>query len=238
MEEPLDARVAAVAALDEPTRRRLYEHVVGRPDAVSRDEAAAALSLPRNTAAFHLDRLAEQGLLDVVYARRSGRSGPGAGRPAKLYRRSQHQITVSLPDRRYDVAGWLLAGALEEAEQSGDSPRSVLDRRSYQLGTELGEAAAVQPGSTVDVLRVLRARGFEPHADGADLVLTNCPFHTLARDYPGTVCGMTLRLLDGLLQGLQQPGWRTRLDPAPDRCCVRLHPGARGGGTAAKRVTD
>lgn len=227
MDEPLDARVAAVAALDEPTRRRLYDHVVGRPDAVSRDEAATALSLPRNTAAFHLDRLVEQGLLDVVYARRSGRSGPGAGRPAKLYRRSQRQVTVSLPDRRYDVAGWLLAGALDEAEQSGDPPRTVLDRRSYQLGVELGEAALGRSGSTADLLDVLRDRGFEPQPDGADVVLANCPFHALALDYPDTVCGMNLQLLDGLLRGLQDTGWRARLDPGPDRCCVRLQPSAR-----------
>ncbi len=226
-DESLDARVAAVAALDEPTRRRLYDHVAGRAGAVSRDEAAGALSLPRNTAAFHLDRLVEQGLLDVVYARRSGRSGPGAGRPAKLYRRSERQVTVSLPDRRYDVAGWLLAGALDDAEQSGDQPRTALDRRSHRLGVELGEAALGQHGSAADVLEVLRARGFEPQPDGADVVLTNCPFHALAQDYPETVCGMNLQLLDGLLRGLQDTGWRARLDPAPDRCCVRLQPGGR-----------
>lgn len=227
MDESLDARVAAVAALDEPTRRRLYDHVVGRACAVSRDEAAAALALPRNTAAFHLDRLVEQGLLDVVYARRSGRSGPGAGRPAKLYRRSERQVTVSLPDRRYDVAGWLLAGALDEAEQSGDTPRTALGRRSYRLGVELGEAALGQRGSTADVMEVLRERGFEPQPDGPDVVLTNCPFHALAQAYPETVCGMNLHLLDGLLRGLQDTGWRARLDPAPDRCCIRLQPSGR-----------
>ncbi len=120
MHESLEARIAALAALDEPTRRQLYEHVVAQPEAVSRDEAAAALQLRRSTAAFHLDRLMEEGLLDVVYARRSGRSGPGAGRPAKLYRRSQRQVSVSLPERRHELAGRLLAAALDEAEQSGD----------------------------------------------------------------------------------------------------------------------
>jgi len=75
------ARISAVATLDEPTRRRLYDHVVRQTAAVTRDEAATALGLPRATAAFHLDRLAAEGLLDVVYERRTGRSGPGAGRP-------------------------------------------------------------------------------------------------------------------------------------------------------------
>ncbi|MDQ4085067.1 MAG: transcriptional regulator, partial [Actinomycetota bacterium] len=105
----------------------LYEHVVRQAEPVSRDAAAAAAGVPRSTAAFHLDRLAEQGLLEVVYERRTGRSGPGAGRPAKLYRRSARAVAVSLPGRRYDLAGELLAGALDEAEASGESPRAVLE---------------------------------------------------------------------------------------------------------------
>src|SRR3954465_4235620 len=87
MAEDRSAQVAAVAALAEPTRRRLYEYVVRRPHPVSRDDVAGALGLPRPTAAFHLDRLVADGLLDVHYERRTGRTGPGAGRPAKLYRR-------------------------------------------------------------------------------------------------------------------------------------------------------
>jgi predicted ArsR family transcriptional regulator len=66
------------------------------------------VGLPRATAAFHLDRLVEEDLLDVSYQRRTG---PGAGRPAKLYRRSPHQVAVSLPQRRYDLAGQLLSSA-------------------------------------------------------------------------------------------------------------------------------
>jgi len=47
-------------------------------------------------AAFHLDKLLEQGLLDVEFRRISGRAGPGAGRPAKLYRLSARQLEVTL----------------------------------------------------------------------------------------------------------------------------------------------
>src|SRR4051812_19417171 len=115
-----DARsVAAVAALAEPTRRRVYDHVVRQSSAVSRDDAAAALALPRGTAAFHLDRLVADGLLDPCCERRTGRPGPGAGRPAKLYRRAAGPVSVSLPERRYDLAGELLADALAEAATSG-----------------------------------------------------------------------------------------------------------------------
>src|SRR5688500_8121628 len=126
MSSDRNAQVSAVAALAEPSRRRLYDHVVRQPAPVSRDQAAAAVGLPRATVAFHLDRLVADGLLDVVFERRTGRTGPGAGRPSKLYRRADRSVEVSLPERAYDLAGDLLAAALTEAEGSGEPPRVVL----------------------------------------------------------------------------------------------------------------
>ncbi len=232
--ESWEVQISAVAALDEPTRRRLYDYVVRQPEPVSRDDAAAALELPRTTAAFHLDRLADEGLLDVVYQRRTGRTGPGAGRPAKLYRRSACHVAVTLPERRYDLAGQLLAAALTEAEHSGDPPRAVLDRRAYKLGKELGETArsAASDRDTRDIaLWVLEAYGFEPRIQGDDVTLANCPFHTLAQEYTELVCGMNLRLLDGLLDGLAPTGLTAHLRPNPAHCCVRLEPAAPGSVT-------
>src|SRR5450759_5725428 len=139
----VDADVSAVAILEEPTRRRIFAHVCAQAAPVGRDDVAGALDVPRRTAAFHLDRLAEQGLLAVTFARRTGRSGPGAGRPAKLYQRSTDEVSISLPPRHYDLAGRLLAGAVAEAEQSGRPPREVLDRRAHDLGQAL---ASEQPG--------------------------------------------------------------------------------------------
>jgi predicted ArsR family transcriptional regulator len=218
-------QISAVAALDEPTRRRLYDYVVRQPQPVSRDEAAEALGLPRTTAAFHLDRLVDEDLLDVDYQRRTGRTGPGAGRPAKLYRRSDHQVAVSLPERRYELIGRLLASALEHAEQSGDAPLAILNQRAYQLGKELGETArdATDDGDTRDTaLRTLEAYGFEPRVHGDDVTLVNCPFHSLAQEYTEIVCGMNLRLLDGLLDGLAPTRLTAPLRPTPPHCCVRL----------------
>src|SRR3954471_8554800 len=133
--------LAAVAALDEPTRRRLYEYVVRRPQPVSRDDVAAALGVPRATVAFHLDRLVEEQLLAVGHERRTGRSGPGAGRPAKLYRRSDRQVSISLPERQYELAGSLLATAVEEADGTGGSAREILGRRAREQGAELAGGA-------------------------------------------------------------------------------------------------
>ncbi|MGH3931078.1 MAG: helix-turn-helix transcriptional regulator [Pseudonocardiaceae bacterium] len=223
--------ISAVAALDEPTRRGLYDYVVRQPGPVSRDEAAAALKLPRTTAAFHLDRLVDEELLDVVYQRRTGHTGPGAGRPAKLYHRSRCDIVVSLPERRYDLAGQLLSTALEQAERSGNSPRAVLDQHAYQVGKELGETARVAAGEEDNrdtALHVLEAYGFEPRIEGGSVALVNCPFHTLAQEHTELVCGMNLRLLDGLLDGLAPTGMTSHLHPTPAHCCVRLEPASSG----------
>lgn len=227
MGEDLAARVAAVAALDEPSRRRLYDHVARQSAPVSRDEAAAAVDLARTTAAFHLDRLVAEGLLEVSYERRTGRTGPGAGRTAKLYRRSQHQVGVSLPERRYDLAGRLLAAAVAEAEETGERPRDVADRKARELGRELARAAAAD-GSAAEpeltALRVLEDHGFEPREEGAEVALVNCPFHALAQEHTALVCGMNLQLCSGLLAEAGVTGLAARLDPRPGHCCVRLTP--------------
>ncbi len=219
-----DAQVAAVAALAEPTRRRLYEHVVRSPQPVSRDDVAGAMGVPRPTTAFHLDRLVADGLLDVHYERRSGRTGPGAGRPAKLYRRAQCSVSVSLPERRYDLAGELLAAAMVEAEQSGERPGTVLDRRAFRRGQELGAAAGRGRDA---VLGALEQHGFEPRVQDGEVVLVNCPFHALAQEHTELVCGMNLRLLEGLVHGVPDAGLGASLRPEPGLCCVRLEPAGR-----------
>lgn len=218
--EVRDPDVSAIAALDEPTRRRLYDHVARQPSPVGRDEAAAALGLPRRTVAFHLDRLADESLLDVVYERRSGRSGPGAGRPAKLYRRSAKQVAVNLPDRRYELAGRLLAQAVEESDATGEPVREVLHRKAEELGTQLGEQ------NKTNVFDLLERYGFEPRREDDAIVLANCPFHALAREHTQTVCGMNLHLLRGVLKGRDGAGLQARLAPRPGQCCVRLQPAA------------
>src|SRR5699024_7256887 len=98
----------AVAALNLPLRRRVYDHVSAHADGVNRDQTAEALGVSRSVAAFNLDRLAEVGLVEVDYRRPEGRSGPGAGRPAKWYRRAGTDVSVSVPGRHYGVAALIL----------------------------------------------------------------------------------------------------------------------------------
>jgi predicted ArsR family transcriptional regulator len=213
-----DDPVGAVASLDEPTRRRLYDYVVGSRRPVGRDEAAGALGIARVTAAFHLDRLAAQGLLDISHQRLTGRSGPGAGRPAKLYRRAPGEVAVSLPPRLYTLAGTLLAEALESAEADGVSPREALANRARERGATMAESSRSD-----DPVELLDDAGFEPHPDEPGVIrLANCPFHQLAQAHTDLVCGMNLHLLRGLLDALPRSGYTAELDPGPNRCCVKL----------------
>lgn len=221
----VSADVSAVASLDEPTRRRVYDHVGGQAAPVSRDDVAVALDVPRRTAAFHLDRLAELGLLAVSYERRTGRSGPGAGRPAKLYQRSTRDVAVSLPPRDYDLAGRLLAGAMAHAQQTGERPREVLDRQAHDLGRAMARERSGGPADrrAISVLMGLLAdHGFEPRSAAGDIVLHNCPFHALAQEQAELVCGMNLHLLAGVLEGLGTTGLQACLEPGRSGCCVRL----------------
>jgi predicted ArsR family transcriptional regulator len=219
-----DAAVQAVAVLEEPTRRRLYEYVVSRPGPVSRDDAASALGLARTTAAFHLDKLTEEGLLDTCYERRTGRTGPGAGRPAKLYHRSDREIEITLPERQYAVAGHLLATAIQDAETTNLTPREAVNRRAHEYGEALGRTARDR-GEGDLLVQVLEAHGFEPRPDADGIALANCPFRRLAKDHPQLVCGMNLHLVAGLLTSLDAP-LQAELAPTPGHCCVRIsrHP--------------
>lgn len=215
---PDEGDVSSVASLDDATRRRLYAFVVGAGEPVTRDSASAALDIDRSLVAYHLDKLVDDGLLAVSFARPGGRGGPGAGRPAKHYERADRELSVSVPPRDYRLAAELLARAAEE-DATGNARRS-LQRVAGELGREL---AAGDDAADADVVEHLRRRGFEPYDDEGVIRLRNCPFHQLAREHTELVCGMNLAMLAGLVEaaaGDLDP----RLDPGPGRCCVALHP--------------
>ncbi|HEV7864892.1 MAG TPA: helix-turn-helix domain-containing protein [Acidimicrobiia bacterium] len=230
MPNDFDEQVTGVAALGDPVRRGLYRYVVAQADPVSRDEAAAGVGVAHHVAKFHLDRLEQDGLLEVEFSRPPGRGGPGAGRPAKLYRRSSRELVVSLPERRYDLAGRVMARAITVAGSGGLPIADTLHEAARDAGRSLGEEARRRAGprpsqaTTLEVTRdILEEHGYEPRAESGGLTLANCPFHALAQDYPELVCGMNLDLLNGMLDAFQPVKLEAHLDPAPDRCCVTLH---------------
>ena len=201
-----------LCTLDDANRRRLYDYVAAQAGPVTRDEASEALDMQRSTAAYHLDKLVEQGLLDESFARPEGRTGPGAGRPAKHYQRADGEVSVSVPPRDYQLVAELLARAVE-ADPDGPV-RHALEAAARTHGQSLTEDLTAD-----DLVDMLAELGFEPFDDSGVLRLRNCPFHRLARDHTDLVCSMNLALMQGLLDAAEATGDAV-LDPAPDRCCV------------------
>lgn len=221
------ADIQAVALLDEPVRRALYECVADAGRAVSRDEAAAAVDVSRALAAFHLDRLVGAGLLVAEYRRLSGRSGPGAGRPAKLYRLGPREFAVSLPERRYEFAAQLFAKTIEQL--AGELPPAALRSAARDVGELVGSETRKRAGRRPsqrrlrkELIETLAERGYQPREASGEIRLGNCPFHALVGDHRQLVCGMNLELTAGLIVGLGDHDGEARLDPQPGQCCVAI----------------
>ena len=247
----LNSQLSALAALADPVRRRLYQAVADSAAPLSRDQAARAGGVSRALAAFHLEKLVEAGLLEASFRRLTGRSGPGAGRPAKLYARSARVVDVSLPARRYEWAARMLAGALagsltaesqaalrRSARAQGDSigrERRDERARSASPAPALGEPANAPAdsghangpsGSASDLdaaQRALADCGFEPvRVEGGDVLLRNCPFDRLRENCRELICDMNLSLITGVLDGLGTRDVSAALEPRPGHCCVVL----------------
>jgi len=211
-----DPRAAALLA--DPLRRALYDAVAAADEPIARDAAAAAAGVTANLAGYHLDQLEEAGLLEATFARRDGRVGPGAGRPAKHYRATGVEVRLQVPARDDGFVAHLLATAIE-ADESGVA-QELLVAASRTAGSELGKGVA--RGGPDGLVDALADRGYEPReqADGT-VVLRNCPFHHLMPDHLELVCGMNLALLDAVVKGAKAR-YTAQLAPAPGRCCVTL----------------
>lgn len=200
----------AVASLAEPVRRALYDFAARSTEPVSRDDAAEAVDVSRQTAAYHLDRLAEDGLLDVEFRRLSGRAGPGAGRPSKLYRRSGRDRGVTIPPRRYELAARILL----EAARDGHLDAGALASAARRAGAEIGKAG---------MAAALAATGYEPVVEDGETRFRNCPFHVLRNEDQATTCGLNLSLVQGMVEGSSSETTAV-LAPEEGYCCVRLSP--------------
>lgn len=204
--------------LSDPVRRRLYDYVVSQDRPIRRDEAAAAAEISRTLAAYHLDRLVEAGLLSTSYARPPGRSGPGAGRPAKHYEAVHPEITVSFPPRNYSLLARVLADAVA-ADSSGAVAQAV-------MAAAEGEGRAASDPQT-DLMTTLAEGGYQPVViDNGEVELRNCPFHHLAQQQTELVCGLNHALVRGALAGHGDDPGRALLEKRPGCCCVVIRPAA------------
>lgn len=218
----LSTQYAGIGALADDTRRALYDYVVTQPDAVGREQAAESLGIAQHNVNFHLDKLVSEGLLDVEYRRLSGRSGPGAGRPSKLYRRADREFAVSLPPRRYDLVGDILAAAVNRSSEGlplGEALREVALEEGRDVG---GAATGVDPQHPLAaVAGVLASQGYEPQVEVDVVVLNNCPFDSLAKKHTDLVCGLNRDFVQGVAEGLGCAQVAACLEPEPGRCCVK-----------------
>jgi predicted ArsR family transcriptional regulator len=218
-------RLEALASLREPIRAGLYRYVQKRLAAVSRDEAANAIGISRAMAAFHLDKLVELGLLRAEYRRLSGRSGRGAGRPSKLYRRSRREFAVTIPERNHELLARLLSESTSAPGGSADA-----DDAAYQYGHSLGARSQLRIPSGGSLQRragcvedVMEDVGFEPvRSDSGQVWARNCPFDPLSRRYPAVVCGTAISMVRGVIRGVGAEGVSVSRDARADRCCVVL----------------
>lgn len=195
-----------VSALGDPTRRRVFFAVRAAGEAQSKDDVAAAVGIDRRLAGFHLDKLVDHGFLEAEFRRRSGRAGPGAGRPPKHYRLAGAEVQVALPERHYELLASLL---LRAAREEGGSSQAVLERVGYDFGFELGlgEVAAGRAGAAPgavheavsEVVRLLSRYGFAPRAEGPGLRACACPFEELAFHDPERICGLDRAIWRGML---------------------------------------
>jgi predicted ArsR family transcriptional regulator len=233
-ENPTFDPFAAVALLDEPTRLRLYEFV-GARDAVGRDAAAKGVGISRELAAFHLDKLVEGGLLETTFRRLSGRSGPGAGRPAKLYSRSTRDVSVSLPERHYEVPAEVFAEGLERlaADFGSNTVSAAVNDPAHRRGLEEGAAVRKAAGPRAprsrkrsELIKKLADDGFEPQVDPSSqrLTLRNCPFRQMSEGHRELTCGMNLAWAEGVVEAAAGTGYVPSLDFEPGRCCVVFQP--------------
>jgi predicted ArsR family transcriptional regulator len=221
--DDISGQAAGIGALVDETRRALYEYVAGQTEPVSREQAATALDLAPSSAYFHLDRLVSEGLLEVEYRRLTGRTGPGAGRPSKLYRRADREFSVTLPPRRYALVGEILAEAIDRVA-AGEALGSSLERSAHETGLGLGRSAAWRGDADelAAVADVLTGQGYEPHREPDVVTLANCPFDTLAKKHTELICGVNQSFVQGVTDGLGCTGVRACLEPEPGSCCVKL----------------
>jgi predicted ArsR family transcriptional regulator len=218
----VSSQYAGIGALADDTRRALYDYVVTQSDSVGREQAAVALGIAQHNVNFHLDRLVAEGLLEVEFRRLSGKSGPGAGRPSKLYRRADREFAVSLPPRRYDLVGDILAAAVVRSSQGvalGEALREVALEEGRGVG---GAATGVDPRQPLAAMaRVLEGQGYEPQVEADVVVLNNCPFDTLAKKHTDLVCGLNRDFVQGVADGLGCAQVAACLEPEPGQCCVK-----------------
>jgi len=220
------ADLPAVALLADPTRQRLYLYLRERQEPVGREEAARHTGITPRLAAFHLDRMADAGLLEVEYRRLSGRVGPGAGRPAKIYSLSSRSFSLEIPQTRYALAASMMAAALSDGSPGADGAESLQDvatAAGESLGDVIRRQARTKGARQEAVRSKLKQLGYEPQVqESGEWTMRNCIFSELSMSHRELVCPMNAAFVTGLLDGAHVRSLHIEKRKAPPGCCVQL----------------
>jgi predicted ArsR family transcriptional regulator len=211
--------------LADPIRRALYHFVAHQPGAVSRDQAAAGLDIPRHTAKFHLDKLVDEGLLVPEFKRLSGRTGPGAGRPAKLYRRVRKEVNVTLPRRRYDLAGHVLADTLERVQAGTPLDQAIQDAADNAANIVVESWPPTESSDEERMTDLLARLGYEPRPESDGIGLSNCPFQQLSDDHTDVIGPINRQFIEAVGRRLDCTDVHPTSVDRGTGCCVALSRG-------------
>lgn len=221
-----DRNVTGIGVLADPVRRELYRFVCSEAQPVTRDQAAEAVGVARHKAKFHLDRLEAEGLLQADYVRLTGRTGPGAGRPAKRYRRGRSEFAITIPARDYELAGHIMADAISESARTGTPVFDALNNAAAAHGAAIAAISPDHPSGSAAALdlavRILTEQGYEPRQIDRIVIMANCPFHRLAVGHTELVCRLNHSLLSRFVDSIAPDLLEARLEPGANRCCVTL----------------
>ena len=196
-------------AVGDPELRDALLFTRGQARPVTADEVAEAQGVHRNVARSRLERLVAAGLLTPGYERRTGRTGPGAGRPAKTYAVAPELDAIQFPDRRYEA---LLAMLMDALPERGRKVR--LREIGAQFADQLARDARLRPAKTLRggieaVCKAMRSLGYqasvvEVNERAAVIATPTCPLRPLVREHPeaaeldrGMWAGLVARALSG-----------------------------------------
>ncbi len=173
----------ALQGIAHPELREVVLFARAQPQPITADDVAGRFAVHRSVARSRLDRLAEAGLLTVAFERRTGRSGPGAGRPAKIYSVPPETAALEFPDRHYDR----LLSRLVTALPASDRDQALGDVGAgfaRDLAGETPPTAADPRAAAERACEVLGRLGFQAFVDEASeqrvtITTPTCPLRPL-----------------------------------------------------------
>lgn len=204
----LDSQIADLtAALGDPTRRAIYVAIRESPEPMTTARIAELFEIHPNVARHHLDKLATDGWLVVSHRRHTGKSGPGAGRPAKTYEASKREVSIHFSPRRYELLVELLMRVLQRVapDQVSGIAQEVGMEYGRELAEEIGAPEDAGYAEAVQAVAVaMTGLGFsmDPDVEGQRLLTSHCPFGEAASDHPDVVCSLDRGIITGLVGSL------------------------------------